>query len=569
LTSDLPSYHQLRLSVAGRWLLAVVAAGLGIGIALPAPALAALAAMGLGAIALAGLASSFELTAIRRGAVRVQPVLDGTESKRAGRPTRLRVGHPVNLSWTFDDPHGRIRRFGAVEPRLTAGLTIDSDSVLRGGQNPGDPLVCRIVARRAGLSHILGVTLRGPMAGALFEGIVDIPGFLPVRVPPSAVGSSRSPLFDATRASSDSSRDVVVRRPRGAGLEIRELREFAVGDPYKHIAWQATARRGYLMVREFETDARLSAWLIIDVSPSMYWGAPGKAPVDRAVSVAAMAADALLRGRDRVGLILVDHRVRLVVEPGQGAAQRQRVLAGLMEVHGLLHEDRTEITHGELLRSIEAWFHFQRGTVFRLPAGGFQGRAPGLTDIDEGRLIEACDAMTAELERQAAPRRSPVDAFADVPTRTRLRNFCRLAGVSVPLEQESRPGGQAQGLVEALETIMRLGSRGSGRAQTIITFSDLLTTSDQPLLTRAALVSRRQRHQLVFVVPTRRWELAAADGAGHPSHIFARVLRAQTHLDAQRRREVEACLRPAGASFVSMDEEDGLARTLLRIRNTS
>jgi uncharacterized protein (DUF58 family) len=42
----------------------------------------------------------------------------------------------------------------------------------------------------------------------------------------------------------------------GPGTELYELRDHVSGDPFKRIAWKASARRGRLMVRELERGSR-------------------------------------------------------------------------------------------------------------------------------------------------------------------------------------------------------------------------------------------------------------------------------------------------------------------------
>ncbi|MBV6459833.1 MAG: hypothetical protein HONBIEJF_02987 [Fimbriimonadaceae bacterium] len=44
-------------------------------------------------------------------------------------------------------------------------------------------------------------------------------------------------------------------RIRGSGLDTRGIREYATGDPLKHVHWASSARTGRLMVKEFETGA--------------------------------------------------------------------------------------------------------------------------------------------------------------------------------------------------------------------------------------------------------------------------------------------------------------------------
>lgn len=566
MSRAVPRHHAVRLSRGGQLLTASLIAVLLVASALPAPALAALAAFGLAAVAMASTVIAYALAAAGRAGLRAEvraldasPTTDGLARLTAAHPGRLEVRVEPRTT-------ARLFSAGRIEVEGSAGLR---GAVVGREGTPGRATL-EVQSPRAGYAQLHALRLEGCAAGGVFDVALRLPAFLAFRVLPRPSAHHGTAIFDATRAASDSSRDVVMRRQRGSGLEVRELREFVAGDPYKHVAWRATARRGRVMVREFETDARLSAWLLVDVSPSMLWGEPGRTGLDRAIELATMAIAALLAGHDRVGLILHDHRVRLVVEPAHGPAQRQALLAALLEAHHLAHEDRTEVTHDELLTAIESWFHLQDGRLFRLPGGLFRGPAPTGSPIDEARLLAACEEVLGG-DRRWHPLPSPPPpggALSPEPSRARLRAFCRAVGIDLPVESESRPGGQAQGLMAALEVLMRLSSRGHGRSQTLIAFSDLATAHDPVLLRRLAVASRRARHQLVFVVPGRRWEAPPA-GSGTASHLIDGVLRAQRHVDAHRCRETETWLRPAGATFVHVDPEEGLLRALARIRAAS
>ena len=50
---------------------------------------------------------------------------------------------------------------------------------------------------------------------------------------------------------------------RGAGLEPRGVREYSVGDSLRHIHWSSTARRGQLLVKEFEAGSHSAASIVI------------------------------------------------------------------------------------------------------------------------------------------------------------------------------------------------------------------------------------------------------------------------------------------------------------------
>lgn len=52
-------------------------------------------------------------------------------------------------------------------------------------------------------------------------------------------------------------------RTQGSGLEPRGVREFAQGDPLRYIHWRSSARRGKLMVKEFETGSGVTIKFIL------------------------------------------------------------------------------------------------------------------------------------------------------------------------------------------------------------------------------------------------------------------------------------------------------------------
>jgi uncharacterized protein (DUF58 family) len=56
---------------------------------------------------------------------------------------------------------------------------------------------------------------------------------------------------------------------RGNGIDLAGLREYQEGDDVRHIDWNVTARLQTLHVREFQQDRELTAWFLLDLSPSM------------------------------------------------------------------------------------------------------------------------------------------------------------------------------------------------------------------------------------------------------------------------------------------------------------
>ncbi len=53
---------------------------------------------------------------------------------------------------------------------------------------------------------------------------------------------------------------------RGSGIETRGIREYAYGDPLRHVHWRSSARTGRLMVKEFDTGSGLSLAFVLQRS---------------------------------------------------------------------------------------------------------------------------------------------------------------------------------------------------------------------------------------------------------------------------------------------------------------
>lgn len=58
-----------------------------------------------------------------------------------------------------------------------------------------------------------------------------------------------------------------VSRPARAGVDVAGVRDFRDGDDPAHIHWRSTARRGQLVVREFEREVEPEATIVIDSRP--------------------------------------------------------------------------------------------------------------------------------------------------------------------------------------------------------------------------------------------------------------------------------------------------------------
>ncbi len=112
----------------------------------------------------------------------------------------------------------------------------------------------------------------------------------------------------------------------GGGLDFAELREYQPPDDIRHIDWNVTARMDSPYVRRFLEDREVTAWFLVDLSPSMAFGAVERQKESVIVDLVGLLARLLTRNGNRVGAILYDNSVALTIPPRSGRSQVLRLI---------------------------------------------------------------------------------------------------------------------------------------------------------------------------------------------------------------------------------------------------
>ncbi len=183
---------------------------------------------------------------------------------------------------------------------------------------------------------------------------------------------------------------------RGDGSSLRELREHQPGDPFRRIAWKASARRGKLLVREYEREERDVVWIVLDVSVELWSGPVGRAPLDLLIDEAAALATRHLARGDRVGLAVVASTIRATVQPDSGSVHATKLLSTLMTAGNTLDASRSDLDELDVaVRVIEHLRPLDERGLADVPrtaldklaqrADAMRGRAPFRVKPPEGK----------------------------------------------------------------------------------------------------------------------------------------------------------------------------------------
>ena len=395
-----------------------------------------------------------------------------------------------------------------------------------------------VVAQRAGFWFLHGaaVELQDPLGLCTVEAYFPSP--VGIKVLPRAA-LRVAPAEQRLLAGAPHDRHGVQQlRRRGLGGDLRELREHAPGDPFKQIAWKATARTGKLMVRELDRETMVTHWLLVDIGGTMREGRPGAARIDLAVDVAAAYARGALEAGDRVALLTYDGRIVAEAKPNDGPVHRLRIVERLMDAMNIVDEDLTELTDSELVAVVARYLLLQEGIDARLR------RAPA---IDNPVWNELAASPTGELYdlrvvhqavAAAIDRHRKEVAVVGATEQERLRQYCRLRGIELPYRRTIEAGHRARGLGAALEHAAR--ARGSQR---IVVLSDLQgLAGDLAPVSRAVRLVRRRGHHLTFAVPEARLGTPNDGADGSDETPAERAIAADIAGWQERRRERSAVI---------------------------
>ena len=162
---------------------------------------------------------------------------------------------------------------------------------------------------------------------------VYLPAEEPVRVYPNLLALRE---FDLLKQQGRL-REIGIRqtRKRGLGMEFESLRDYALGDDYRKIDHKASARRGKLVVRQYETERNQVVILVIDIGRHMLAEVDGVRKLDHVLDAVLMLANAAVVAGDQIGLLVYAENIRRYIPPRKGRNQVGVVIDAL---HDLIAE---------------------------------------------------------------------------------------------------------------------------------------------------------------------------------------------------------------------------------------
>lgn len=118
-------------------------------------------------------------------------------------------------------------------------------------------------------------------------------------------------------------------RKLGSSLEFEQIREYVLGDDYRTINWQATARKSAIMVNHFMDERSQQVICLIDKGRTMKMPFEGLSLLDYAINASLALGNLVLHRQDKAGLLTFGSTMGQFIAPDKKATQLSLIMEAL------------------------------------------------------------------------------------------------------------------------------------------------------------------------------------------------------------------------------------------------
>ncbi|MEP7198931.1 MAG: DUF58 domain-containing protein [Chloroflexota bacterium] len=184
----------------------------------------------------------------------------------------------------------------------------------------------------------------------------------------------------------------------GFGLDLAEVREYQPEDDIRYMDWNVTARMSTPYVRQYHEDREITAWFLLDLSPSVDFGTVKTMKRDMLIEFTTVMARLLTRHGNRVGALCYGGRVERVIPARGGRIQVLRLVNDLLKQPKLTKAPLTNL--GDLLEAAGRSFR-RRSLIFIvsdfISAPGWERPLRQLTQRHEVLAVRLSDPREVDL----------------------------------------------------------------------------------------------------------------------------------------------------------------------------
>jgi len=298
-----------------------------------------------------GMGASVLLTLLLTGAVLADVVFiprDALQVKRTVQPV-LRQAQPFQVELTLTNQGETSAWFQIIDSPPVDFVDARKVIVLRLPSRRQMIQTYTLKSYRRGRFEFGSVFYRitGPLGLIQRQGKMDLPQI--VHVLPDMTGEGSHDLQLALAGALQSGRRKAPYR--GEGREFESLQEHQPDDDFRHIDWKASAKRGKLISRQYETERDQRLMLLLDTGRLMSPKIGPYRKLDYAINACVHLAQIAVHKGDLVGYAIFNEEMRALAEPKKGQAQISHLVRNLTSLQpSRLESDYAAVFHQVLKR---------------------------------------------------------------------------------------------------------------------------------------------------------------------------------------------------------------------------
>jgi uncharacterized protein (DUF58 family) len=129
----------------------------------------------------------------------------------------------------------------------------------------------------------------------------------------------------------------------GYGVDFADLREYQPEDDIRYIDWNVTARMDSPYIRQYVEDREITAWFLLDLSPSVDFGTVQNQKRTMLVEFVTTFARLLTKHGNRVGAVFYGNQIQHTVPARGGKLQVLRLVNDLLKQPRLANVPVTDL----------------------------------------------------------------------------------------------------------------------------------------------------------------------------------------------------------------------------------
>lgn len=198
----------------------------------------------------------------------------------------------------------------------------------------------------------------------------------------------------------------------GSSMEFEQIKDYVIGDDIRNINWKSAAKRGQLMVNQYQDEKCQDIYAAIDTGRTMEMPFNGLSLLDYSINASLMMLSLALAKHDRAGIFTFGKKIDNLLIAEKRPMQLQKIMEGLYGIDTKFEESSFSTLYAQLKRRIS-----QRSLVVLFTnfesMDGLQRNLPFLVGIAKQHLLLVVFFKNDEISKIAGQEAGSIDEMAD------------------------------------------------------------------------------------------------------------------------------------------------------------